>query len=140
MVFGLLDRRPVLDYITLGSDHYRGANRALDLLTVHHFLAEGAVFFHHRGRGIRQQRKRELVLAGKPVMRFDAVFAHSEHHRAGLLEGGVSVAKAAGLLGTTWRVVLWIKIEHHGFGLVLVERVLLAVVALQAQGRRLLAF
>src|SRR4030095_9988218 len=109
MVFGLLDRGPVLNDIPLGADHYGRANRALNLLAVHHFLAEGAVFFHHRGRGIRQQRKRELVLAGKPVLRFDSVFAPSEHHRAGLLEGGVSVGKAAGLLGTTWRVVLWIK-------------------------------
>src|SRR6266481_4120170 len=66
--------------------------------------------------------------------------SHAEHNCPGSFQWRIHVAKATGLLGTTRRVVLGIKIKHDGLALVILQRVLLAIVAFEAERRRLLSF
>lgn len=69
-------------------------------------------------------------------MRFDAVLADADDDRIGLFELGIQLAEPASLLGSTRRTVLRIKEQHNSFTLELVQRVVLAIVAGQAECRR----
>lgn len=77
MFLGLFDGRPVLDHVALRPDDYRGADRPLNFLAVHHFLAKRAVFFHHFGIRIGQKHVGQLVLFGELVMAGDAILANA---------------------------------------------------------------
>ena len=69
-------------------------------------------------------------------MRFDAVLADADNDRIGPFELGIQLAEPASLLGSTRRTVLRIKEQHNSFTLELVQRVVLAIVAGQAECRR----
>ena len=71
-------------------------------------------------------------------MRLDAILADTDDDCIGLFELRIQLAEPASFLGSTRRAVLWIKKQHNHFTFEVVQRVFLAIIAGQAERRRLL--
>jgi hypothetical protein len=89
---------------------------------------------------IGQKREREVILRDKLIVRFNTVFAHAQNDRIRFSDGVYRIAKPAGFLGTTRRVVFWIEVQDKRFSLVIGQGMLFSVAALQIKTRGLLSF
>ncbi len=79
----------------------------------HHPVRQGTVAISHRTRGIRQQRKGQLVFLGEGLVRQAVIHAHAHHLRTQRRELRQIVAEGAGLAGAARRIVLGIEVQHH---------------------------
>src|ERR1041385_2003999 len=88
-------------------------------LNPHIFLAVHALFFHHAvlvADGfvhIRQQGIRQVIFLFEFLLSRGLVGGNAQHHSSRPLDLGECVAEPARLNGSTWRVGLGIKKEHH---------------------------
>ena len=139
MLFGLFHGIPLLDYIALRPDHHRRANRRLHFLAVHHLFAEGVVFLHHLGSRIGQQNVGQIVFLSEVIVRWNAVFAHSQQDGIQFLELAIALAEPASLLGSARGAVFRIEKHHDGFAVVVCQRMVFTVAAFQAKRRRFFA-
>ncbi len=76
------------------------------------FFTPDPVVLHDLFVVIGQQREWKFEFLDKSVVRLDGVGAHAQNNGAALSEFLEVIAKGAGFLGATGRVVFWVKIEN----------------------------
>ncbi len=82
---------------------------------------------------VREQEKWKMVFIGKFLVTFGRVCTHAQDHDPEFLKVSELIADGAGFFGTTWGIILWIKIEENPLALELVEDV--GLIVLREQGK-----
>jgi hypothetical protein len=138
VLFGVLNARPLFDNLALRADNQARADRTLHSFSIHHLLAERLVFFHYLRFRVGQKHERQIKLFGKLVMGINAVFTDTQNYCPGLFHLRIQVAEPASFFGSARGAVLGIKKQDNVFAAIILKRVLLAVIAFQAERRRFL--
>src|ERR1043165_3388980 len=105
-----------------------------------HFLSPNSVGLHDLLVLVGQQGEGEFEFPGKLVVGLHGIDADAENDRALFFELGVEIAERARLLGTAGRVILRIKIEHHGLALEVGQRNRPSAVGGCREGRSFVSF
>jgi hypothetical protein len=106
---------------------------------IHALLDPGAVGLADLALLVGGERKIERVLFLELVVLFDRVPRDADDLGLDLGEIGQRVAEGAGLGRAARRVVLWIKVEHHGLALEIVQGDLAPAVRGKGEAGRLVA-
>lgn len=94
---------------------------------------ERSVGLRRFGGGVREHRERQAVLFCKGFLGVDLIDTDAEHYGVGPTERKDVIAQLASLGGASWRVVLWIKIEHDPLATVVGQRAPRSCLILQAE-------
>ena len=70
---GLGYLRPMLDHLSVGTDHHGGPDRAFHFLAVHHFFAPRIVVRHHLLIGVGEQYEIQIVVGYEVVIEFNGL-------------------------------------------------------------------
>src|SRR6185503_8069163 len=108
-----LDPRPDFAHNALFINQERDTTETHKFFSIEILLAIHAIGLRDVDIGIREQRKGQTVFLGEFLMRSLIVSTDSQHLDAALLHQMVGIAEATRFGRTTWRVILWIKIQDN---------------------------
>lgn len=108
---GRLDFPPHLLDLAFGIEEERGALDSHVRLAVHRLLDPDPARLRQGVVGIRQQGERQPELVGELAVTLRGIRRYSDHARA--FEGRQRIAKLAGLLRASGRIVLRIEVDHR---------------------------
>ena len=118
MTFGL-DLVEPCGHFAVRTDQVGGARNAHVLLAIHGFFLPRSVGGAHlrclTGGGlVREQRERKLEFLDELHMARGAVWAHAKDFDTCLAQLRPTVSEGACFHSAAGRVILWIKVQHHG--------------------------
>lgn len=101
-----------MGHLALFVDEVGDTMRAFVGAAIHGFFAPNAVLVHDFLLSISKQGEGKVVFGDEFLVGFLAVGAYAQDDNALVGKDLVVVAEVAGLLGTTWRIILGIKIQR----------------------------
>jgi NAD(P)-dependent dehydrogenase (short-subunit alcohol dehydrogenase family) len=110
------------------------------LFPVHGLLFPHAIVLDDFLVGVRQKLKVQVELVLELLVRVDRIGTDSQYHSTLFLDRVDAVTEVAGLLGTPWRIVLWIEVQNDFLAFQIRQLHFLSRIIEGAEVRRLVSY